>query len=550
VEENKPTVPSGSGSWVRRYPKIILIIIALACLLPFADKAIHIDDPLFVWAGRQMLTRWWDPYGFEVNWYGWAMPMHEVTKNPPLACVWIALLISIFGEDEFALHLGFFLQAIAMVLGTYALARRLCDHAFYAALAALCTPAFMISSTTLMCDVLLVAFWVWAVVFWMRGMEENRPRFLALAALLVAAASLTKYFGIALVPLLLVYTLVRNGRAGWWLVYLLIPLAVMGLYEGSMRALYGHGLIWDAFSYANQKEAHETRAWFVKALTALGFTGGCCAIVLVLAPALWRLRTWGWGVIGATILLPTTWILAGTMASAESPACVGITLLWTLFILGGLAVLALPILDWKRHRNAAALMLLLWVWGTFVFCILNWTINGRSILPMVPAVAILLLRRVEFVRISANLRLVPFFGVTALLSLLVAFADFRLADSARAAATEIRSKFAITSSATVWFQGHWGFQYYAQASGFRAFDSTQPQTRPGDLMVMPLNNTNLKPIPENTFERMAVIEVPVFPGIASVSRPLGAGFYTDIVGPLPFAFGAVPPEKYYVIRFK
>ncbi|HWM24594.1 MAG TPA: glycosyltransferase family 39 protein [Chthoniobacterales bacterium] len=548
--DEKPAALAGPRSWVQRYPKTILVIVTLACLLPFADKAIHIDDPLFVWAGRQMQTQWSDPYGFDVNWYGWPMPMHEVTKNPPLACAWIAILMSIFGEDEFALHLGFFLQAIAMVLGTYALARRLCDHPFYAALAALCTPVFMISSTTLMCDVLMVAFWVWAVVFWMRGMEENRPLLLVLAALLVVAASLTKYFGIALVPLLLAYSLVRNRRAGWWLVYLVVPLAVMGVYEGAMRGLYGHGLMWDAFSYANQNEPHGSSAWFVKTVTALGFTGGCCAIALILAPVLWRSRTWVCAAIGGTILLPTTWILAGTLVSAESPARLGITLLWTLFSLGGMAVLALPILEWKHHRNGDALLLLLWVWGTFMFCILNWTINGRSILPMVPAVAIILLRRIEFVRTSANLRLTGFLGAAALFSLLVAFADYRLADSARAAATEIQSKFRISPRATIWFQGHWGFQYYAQANGFRAFDSANPGTRPGDLMVLPFNNTNLKPIPENTFERMAVIEIPIFPWVTSVSRPLGAGFYTDIVGPLPFGFGAVPPEKYYVVRFK
>ena len=541
---------SGPSSFVQRYPRAILIIVTLACLLPFADKALHIDDPLFVWAGRQMQTQWSDPYGFEVNWYGWAMPMHEVTKNPPLACAWIALLISIFGEDEFALHLGFFLQAIAVLLGTYALARRLCDHPFYAALAALCTPVFMISSTTLMCDVLMVAFWVWAVVLWMRGMEEQRLLLLALAALLIVAASLTKYFGIALVPLLLVYSLVRNRRAGWWLVYLALPLALLGLYESAMRGLYGHGLMWDAFSYANQNEARGTGAWFVKTMTALGFTGGCCAIVLILAPVLWRSRTWFWALIAATILLPSTWILTGTLVSAENPTRLGMTLVWTLLVLGGLAVLALPMLDWKRDRNAEALMLLLWVWGTFVFCILNWTINGRSILPMVPAVAILLLRRSEVVRMSANLRLTWLFGAVAIFSLLITLADYRLADSARAAATKIRSKFRIPSSATVWFQGHWGFQYYAQGYGFRAFDSTNTRTRPGDLMVLPFNNTNLKPIPESTFEHIEMIELPVFPWIATMGRAVGAGFYTDIVGPLPFSFGAVPPEKYYVIRLK
>jgi hypothetical protein len=69
-------------------------------------------------------------------------------------------------------------------------------------------------------------------------------------------------------------------------------------------------------------------------------------------------------------------------------------------------------------------------------------------------------------------------------------------------------------------------------------------------MVLPFNNTNLKPIPENTFERIAVIEIPVSSWITTMGRAVGAGFYTDIVGPLPFAFGAVPSEKYYVVRFK
>jgi hypothetical protein len=69
-------------------------------------------------------------------------------------------------------------------------------------------------------------------------------------------------------------------------------------------------------------------------------------------------------------------------------------------------------------------------------------------------------------------------------------------------------------------------------------------------MILPFNNTNLKPIPENTAERVAIIEMPVSPCIATMSRTVHAGFYMDILGPLPFSFGAVPPEKYYVVRFK
>jgi hypothetical protein len=221
---------------------------------------------------------------------------------------------------------------------------------------------------------------------------------------------------------------------------------------------------------------------------------------------------------------------------------------WSLFLLAGLALLALPLLDWKRQPDAESLLLLLWIFGTFLFCILNWTINARSILPMAPAIAIVLLRRVETVAIST--KLYWFFIPAVLLSLLVSLADYQLANSARAAATAIKDKFGNSPARTVWFQGHWGFQYYAQANGFRAFDSMHSQTRAGDLIVLPANNTNLKPIPPDSVERVATIEMPVLPWIATMNRGDGAGFYTNIFGPLPFAFGAVPPEKYYIFRFK
>ncbi len=35
-----------------------------------------------------------------------------------------------------------------------------------------------------------------------------------------------------------------------------------------------------------------------------------------------------------------------------------------------------------------------------------------------------------------------------------------------------------------------------------------------------------------------------------MSKAVGAGFYMDILGPLPFAFGPVPTEKYYILRWK
>src|SRR5439155_9704265 len=75
-----------------------------------------------------------------------------------------------------------------------------------AALLTLFAPAFFVSATSVMCDVTLLAFYVWSIELWIRGLDQKRWWLLALAMLFVSAAVLTKYFGITLLPLLAVYT--------------------------------------------------------------------------------------------------------------------------------------------------------------------------------------------------------------------------------------------------------------------------------------------------------------------------------------------------------
>src|SRR5262249_54621551 len=68
----------------------LLLALTLLLLVPFAGKAFHIDDPLFLSTARHIVERPLDPYGFRVNWYGDEMPMWEVTKNPPLLAYLVA----------------------------------------------------------------------------------------------------------------------------------------------------------------------------------------------------------------------------------------------------------------------------------------------------------------------------------------------------------------------------------------------------------------------------------------------------------------------------
>src|SRR5437763_6559851 len=97
--------------------------------------------------------------------------MTKAPENPPLTSYYIALLGTIAGWSESALHLGFLLPALAAVWGIYSLARNHCHHPWVAALIAIVTPVFLISATTVMSDVMLLAFWTWSLVFFERGLQ-------------------------------------------------------------------------------------------------------------------------------------------------------------------------------------------------------------------------------------------------------------------------------------------------------------------------------------------------------------------------------------------
>jgi 4-amino-4-deoxy-L-arabinose transferase-like glycosyltransferase len=150
-----------------------------------------------------------DPYGFSIVWNKSLEPMADVTKNPPLACYYGAIVGEVAGWSERAFHLAFLLPALALALGTYRLARHFTRLPLLASLIAVLTPGVLVSAASVMCDTMMVALWVWAAILWIEGLQPRKVRYMAGAAVLIAAAALTKYFGAALVPLLAAYSLAR-----------------------------------------------------------------------------------------------------------------------------------------------------------------------------------------------------------------------------------------------------------------------------------------------------------------------------------------------------
>jgi hypothetical protein len=122
--------------------------------------------------------------------------------------------------------------------------------------------------------------------------------------------------------------------------------------------------------------------------------------------------------------------------------------------------------------------------------------------------------------------------------LLVALSDFLLAAAVRQCAVQTHERCG-HGGHTLWFQGHWGFQYYLAELGGQALDKRHPAFHDGDVLAVPLNNTNLDPpaAPRDAF----YVNGPRF--LTDMNLYIGAGFYSSADGPLPFVFGHVPPEN-------
>ncbi len=554
------------SNWSAVHSYVLLAVATLLSLIPFLGEAFHVDDTLFLFAAKQIVQHPLDPYGFQVVWNKTAERMADVTMNPPLACYYSALVGRILGWSERTLHAAFLLPALALVLGTYRLARHYTRFPLLAALATLLTPGVLVSATSVMCDTMMVALWIWAVILWVEGLEPVKPLYLLTASFLIAASALTKYYGIALVPLLLLYSGLRLRRIGWWAAYFVVPIAVLAGYEIWTKGLYGHGLIMGAAGFAGSMRDKQQSSTLSHALTSLSFAGGCALTALTMMPLLWRRRQILIASVFAAIAAPAlifNWVDYGSHVGGR-PAAEYILEHWiliafqlTLCILAGISIVALAVTEiWAHKKDAGSWLLALWVVGTWMFAgFLNWTVNARSVLPLIPAAGILVFRRLErlpdfFPPRKETRAVVAAMAVAAVLSFSITWGDAAWANSGREAATSIYQD-TRAEQGTVYFAGHWGFQYYMQGRGFTPADELNSNFRQGDLVIFPANNIDYVSLPPQ-FDAVGQKRLELVGGqfATTMSSALDAGFYSSFWGPLPFAFGKVPRETYDFYRLE
>ena len=543
--------------WAASHPHLTLTFLVCAALGPFVDKAVHWDDCLFVWTARQIGKHPLDFFGFDVNWVVAARPMWMENCNPPLFSYFLAIPGMLFGWSEIPLHLACLAVACMTAIGIYSLARIWCGRPLLATLIAIVTPAFLVSSSTLMCDVPMLCLWIWAMVLWERALAkpENLRLFLG-ASFLAGLALLAKFSIIVLTPLLFMMAALRLRKPGWWLLCLAIPLLMLGGYELITIKLYGQGHFQWSIDFPRTHPHNFPGGWTAQTIVGLTFIGGCLLPLLFYAPFLWRWKTLLAGgilILGACLLVIEPNRNLGLMIRASNELMNHWYFLAQLIVLvaAGLHVLCLVAGEIWSRRDTTTIVLTLWILLGIIFsCALNWTINGRSILIFVPAIAILTVRRLDSHPLAARAGghllwpLVPAAGIA--LSLVIA--DFNLANAGRKAATEICAKYK-SGGSRLWFEGHDSFQYYMENLGALPVDAGKTSLKPGDVVVVSelgirfaLPALCVGWVDEASYSPLSWVN------LAGQTENGAAGFYAAFMGPVPFEFSRTQDQNYFILK--
>ena len=514
-----------------------LIIFFLVVTFLFMNKPIFQDEELFVRIGQSIIEKGGEYYNF----YGSKEKglIHDSMYNPPLSCYIVALASLIIKDNIFFYHFIFMFPAIFLILGILKLAKISHikeENCLYSALFAIATPAFMVCSFAVMSDIMMTALYTWAIYFWIIGEQKNKWKYYFISAFLISLSFLTKYFGITAIPLLMVFSIVQNKTFKKEIFVLLIPVAVLIFFEILTSYLYGNGLISKALLYP----VKENSLSFRRIIVGLSFFGGCffwLIIELKLIPVL----------ISAIFVYfinidDLFWIPISPIAKVQLIFFSSMGLSGLFFI--GKKVIPKSIKNYEQRPYLV--LFLLWIGGTWFFSsFINWTVNVRTMLPMIAPISIIFS---EFYCVTIQKRKKLFLLFSSfIVSFFVQYADYEFAVSQKTAANIIIQKI---GTKECYHQGGFSFNYIMEMSGSKKLDYNSPPILDKDtLLIIPENNCNVYWPGDMENYNIDIITIKMNIPVTIMSRQTGAGFHGSW-GPLPFSFGIPPPNRFFIFQYK
>jgi hypothetical protein len=472
------------------------VLAALALTLANVAKPLIVDDAAYVRYARQIAAEPTDPYGFEVLWGAVLEPAFNVVV-PPFLPYWLAGAMRLFGDEPLLWKLALFPFALALAASLQSLLARFAPGLATPLLwmAVLSPP--VLPFLNLMLDLPAASLVLSALVLFLAACDRRSLACAVASGIAAGLATQTKYTGTtALAAILVCGALYARLRLA--LVATAIGVGILVGWEALMALRYGqshlvHGILLVSRMRLGLSPASATvwAAGFAILVGALAAPVGLLGLVALRAPRrVVGLAALAVGLAYASIpFLPRVpvptlqrWLLAG--APPEQ----------TLFLLLGLATLAsVAAVAWRlvRRREREDLLLVAWLAIEIAgFAALSPYLAARRVLAVSLAALLVcareLSRRLDAGSLVAAVRVPVAVGIA--VALLFAATDFADAvvvrDSVGLAERELRALGADPSRETVWFTGHWGFQFYAERAGMRPVAPGRSLLRRGDWLVV------------------------------------------------------------------
>lgn len=443
-----------------------------------AVKPLHVDDPFTYFVSRQIVAAPLDPFGFDIYWYQWPQPAHEDLLAPVVA-YWGALGLAVAGANVFAWKLWLFPFALLFTWALHRLARRFAPGLeTWLVAATLFGPAFL-PSFNYMQDVPAIALGLAALSLWLDAADRRSLR-LALAAGLVAGLAMqTKWTQLTIPAAMLLYGVLAQ-RLRFAIAACAAAALVFVGWEAAMTLRYGHGMLlfqlgfpffWTPRTEMILPLVHLLGALLaVPALLGLAALGAPRWVVAGLGVAIAA----GWSALWA-------WPVASTLYLLSGVACVatGVAL--------AVALLRRPAPGAWLAAHRTELFLVLWLAGEVTtYFVISYFPAVRRVL-MTVLVATLLAGRAGSLALGRRaLPLRPLLALQVALGLAVWSVDLLEARAQQQVAEQSVQRIrAHDPGAAIWYVGHWGFQYYAEAAGMQPLIPDHTLVRRGDWLVVP-----------------------------------------------------------------
>jgi hypothetical protein len=470
------------------------LFLAMILTLVNAAKPVVVDDTAYLLFARHLAQHANEPYSFELFWYAEPQPAMQILL-PPVLPYWLALGIRIFGEQLFWLKIWLFPFAALLCLSVDRLMKR-----FTAEAANTGTIVFLLGPAVLplfnfMLDIPAIALGTTAVALFMHACDRSQVVWAALAGLFVGLAIQTKY-SLLVVPAVIFWFACTHRKSAllYATVALALALLVFAGWEYWLSSRFGESHFLHHLRGQSDPRGtlHTLIAKLMLVKPLLAHFG-----LLAVGVSIWAAQAAGFrprsmlggicavsGIIAIQAVVPLS-ILGN--ANQEHAYC----------LLGIGIIVTLSLAAWRQRGDPAQhelRFLLGWLLIEVVAgVVLTPFAAARRMIGVTLASAVFAGFAVSR---SGSPRWTAYFAVglglfVTVLDLWDAFPEQVLAERAARVADP-------ASGGTVWFQGHWGFQYYCGRQQMVPVVPGQSQLKTGDRLLLPLPPADMT---ENDFFR-------------------------------------------------